>query len=135
MKACFKCNRWLALSEFYKHPAMGDGYLGKCKSCTRVDVRANREKRRDYYMEYDRERSKTPERLAGILASQERHPVRLKARRLVHSAIAGGRLVRLPCEVCGNPKSEGHHPDYDKPLEVMWLCRRHHSLQHRKEAA
>lgn len=23
-----------------------------------------------------------------------------------------------------------HHKDYDKPLEVTWLCRRHHMLEH-----
>jgi hypothetical protein len=45
-------------------------------------------------------------------------------------AVRSGRLVRKPCEVCGEPKSEGHHEDYHKPLEVVWLCRRHHKLAH-----
>jgi hypothetical protein len=86
MKACFKCNRCLPLTEFYKHPMMGDGHLGKCKECARLDVRANREKRRDYYLEYDRRRSRTPERRAGIRLSQVKWSDRQRARVLRHSS-------------------------------------------------
>jgi len=39
MKKCFKCHAELPLSEFYKHPMMADGRLGKCKLCTRKDTR------------------------------------------------------------------------------------------------
>jgi len=37
MKKCFKCNVEKELTEFYKHGAMGDGHLGKCKECTKAD--------------------------------------------------------------------------------------------------
>ena len=31
------------------------------------------------------------------------------------------------CSVVGcNEISERHHPNYDKPLEIIWLCRKHH---------
>lgn len=47
------------------------------------------------------------------------------------SAILSGKLVRLPCEMCGDKKSEGHHTDYGEPLKVSWLCRKHHEEWHR----
>lgn len=55
-----------------------------------------------------------------------------QAYREYHAALHAGTLVRQPCEVCGNPKSDGHHRDYTKPLEVVWLCSVHHVEEHRR---
>lgn len=41
-----------------------------------------------------------------------------------------GLLKPKPCEVCGEPKVDGHHEDYLKPLEVTWLCRKCHRRRH-----
>ncbi len=38
-----------------------------------------------------------------------------------------------PCEICDNPRTDKHHPDITKPLQIVWLCRRHHKERHRIE--
>lgn len=53
-----------------------------------------------------------------------------KARGMTNYAIRKERLKRLPCEVCSEQKTEAHHDDYNKPLEVRWLCRKHHREFH-----
>lgn len=130
-KVCFKCESELPITNFYKHPMMGDGHLGKCKACTRYDVRENRKKRVEYYNEYDRQRSKKPERIQAITA--KRDPVKHAAGLALRYAVKRGTVKKLPCEVCGEVRSEAHHPDYSKPLDVMWLCRKHHANVHRME--
>jgi len=55
-----------------------------------------------------------------------------KVRKLLYHEIANNKIVRGLCEVCGNQNAEGHHFDYSKPLEVIWLCPVHHKDMHRK---
>jgi ribosomal protein S27AE len=52
---------------------------------------------------------------------------------LVARAIREGVLVRQPCERCETAKTEAHHEDYSRPLDVVWLCRKCHSLRHREQ--
>jgi len=45
----------------------------------------------------------------------------------VSTELKSGRLIKQPCEVCGEFEYvEAHHKDYSKPLEINWLCRKHH---------
>ena len=50
----------------------------------------------------------------------------------VDYAIKTGRLARPDrCSKCGEKGFiDAHHENYDKPLEVMWLCRSCHKLHH-----
>jgi len=55
-----------------------------------------------------------------------------RAHALVAAALRAGTLKRGKCW-CGSLKVEGHHHDYSKPLDVVWLCRRHHLALHAEQ--
>jgi len=135
-KECFKCKTIMPLSEFYKHSAMGDGHLNKCKECTKNDATAHRNKNIEKIRLYDRTRGKELHRIKANTeiskAWREEDRRRTAAHSSVARAIRNGSLFRLPCVRCKEEKSVAHHEDYDKPLEVMWLCQPCHKQRHKE---
>ena len=132
-KECFKCLETKPLEAFYRHPRMKDGRLNKCIECTKVDVKNTRLSNIEKYRSYDRERDSLPHRkeLHKRVISQWRadHPKRRSAQMVLGYAVKRGEVSPLPCFVCG-AKAEAHHPDYDAPLAVSWLCPPHHKQAH-----
>lgn len=133
MKKCFKCGIEKDNSEFYTHPQTGDGLLGKCKDCTKKDVKQNR-KESEHSREYDRDRAKRPDRKKYMSDAQKRrrakYPEKNRAYLKVYRAIKKGIIKRENC-FCGQ-KAEAHHDDYKKPLDVIWLCKKHHEERHQQ---
>jgi hypothetical protein len=153
-KICFKqiaCgSEPQPLENFYKHPKMADGHLGKCIACTKKEV----EERRKYLEQHDpvwREKERLRQigkanrqkaRLRGTEVFRvwqkkagekwmRDNPNGKRAHGIVKRAIASGRLTRPNrCQRCGNkhPIIEAHHDDYSKPLDVEWLCKRCHTV-------
>ena len=135
-KKCFKCGVIKSLNNFYKHPNMPDGTVNKCKECSKKDVSENYRKNINHYIEYERNRFKKKERKEQIKKYQQKRREKFKgkeyARNKVNNSIRDGKLKRLPCEKCGEKKSEAHHADYRSPLKIIWLCRKHHLELHKK---
>ena len=135
-KKCFKCEKVKRLSEFYTHPQTEDGYLGKCKKCTKKDVKQNRKENPEYYRQYERSRNLTSTRKEQHKKSQQKHRAKYsnkyRARTAVGNALRDGRLQKGICVICGSENVEAHHDDYDKPLEVVWVCFKHHREIHEK---
>ena len=136
MKTCFKCNSVKPLTEFYKHNAMADGFLNKCRVCAKEDATKHRSKNIEKVREYDKLRSKNPERqkarIAVTKAWRHEDSRRAKCHNAVSRAITSGKLVRQNCERCNNENSLAHHEDYDRPLEVNWLCQICHKQRHKE---
>src|SRR5215472_2141615 len=79
-----------------------------------------------------------PDKMAAYRrAYRERHyvrkprePLKRYAKDVVRRLTASGGLERGPCVVCGIPDGHEHHPDYERPDEVVWLCNAHHKEVH-----
>jgi len=133
MKKCFKCNQEKPLSDFYKHKLMADGYLGKCKSCAKNDSyeRRHNSDAREKILEYDRARGNR-QSYSYVKEFREKYPKKYKAHCIINNAIRNKKLFREPCIICGKENAHAHHDDYDKPLNVRWLCPEHHMQWHAK---
>ena len=141
MKVCFKCNIEKPLSGYYRHKAMADGHLNKCKECTKKDSHKHRAENLERVRAYDRNRPNRAERikkqseyhktdkgkevsLTGMRNYRKANPDRYKANCAVSNAVRDGRLKRPSlCSKCLiECKPHAHHDDYSKPLSVRWLC-------------
>lgn len=149
MKTCNTCIESLNNDEFNKDKNTKDGLSYTCRRCTKIrkDVwlKNNPEKNSLYCRKYS---ANNPEK-KRVSANKWRienkskqliynakhyknskHIHKYKAYRLFQKALKQGRLIKLPCHICGNTKAEAHHEDYSKPLDVLWLCKRHHEDRH-----
>jgi hypothetical protein len=141
MRECTKCGAEKPLDDFYAHPMGPKGRQSACKECVKAGVRANRQRRIDYYREYDRTRAKEPHRVEArteyaktnpLGPRPEKDPVKRAARVAVGNAVRDGRIPRPPaCEICqAHCDTHAHHDDYTRPLDVIWVCTACHALIH-----
>ncbi len=110
-RVCSVCERRLPLWEFHRRRHyVRAGVRPACKACTsEAGQRARAEK---------------PPRV-----DSKKEKVRARTR----AAIRRGELTPLPCRVCGALEAFPHHETYDGDdayLEIVWLCRKHHALEH-----
>ena len=113
MKKCSLCNEEKDFSLFHKDKNTKTGCSTYCKSCKKLKdsslVRTYCKSKKNKWM--------------------KQFPERKKAHMKVYHAIKNGVLIKEPCFICGE-KSEAHHPDYSRPLDVVWLCASHHRQAH-----
>lgn len=118
-KPCPRCGKLLPVSEYGVRYQKGIlRYQSYCRPCS---------------VDRTQEWFDKPENYQKHLKRQQlRNRQKLYARNKVHAAIKAGKLKRQVCERCGSEKVEAHHADYEKPLEVRWLCKPHHAEHHRE---
>lgn len=151
-KICFRCNTNKPVTEFYKHKGMADGRLNKCKECCKIESIRNRLNNIDYYLEYDKSRSNLPHRIKAREAYRktdkgkksfiksrkkwlELNLIKRSAHIIVGNAVKSGKLIKSKiCENCNKESSRinGHHDNYDEPLNVRWLCSKCHAEWHKE---
>ena len=135
-KNCRICKIEKGLDNFYKNLTYRDGLDARCKDCHNLmsrtahllnydPVKKKNEKDKSYKANPNKYRE-------GNRRMNKKHPEQYKARYQFRNAVSLGLIKRMPCEKCGEQKSEGHHDDYSKPLEVRWLCKECHAIHHRK---
>jgi hypothetical protein len=123
-KTCNRCGESKPLDRFVKNKNSTGGYEHRCKDCRAKEDKARRS---EWLREYEREYRKEYRKNKGVKEKDS-------ARNKVTMAIRKGRVVRPDtCSLCGKTcKPQAHHHDYNKPFDVIWLCRLCHEAEHRK---
>ncbi len=103
-KQCSKCGQVKPLCNFYKRIDRPSGLRSQCKQCI---------------ADYDKSHK------AKTVGQQRAH-------RQARTALERGELIPPKnCQECGKEsKLDKNHDDYDKPLDVRWLCRACHKNRH-----
>jgi hypothetical protein len=134
MKKCFKCGEEKPISEFYKHKAMSDGVLGKCKSCAKMDVKNRYDSliQNHEFLERERERGRDKyHRLYVGVHNKTTQEVRKRWESKYPEKVMCSRLssnLKRPFE-----GAEKHHWSYNKEhaKDVIWLTKQEHKKAHR----
>lgn len=111
MSVCHKCKKeskiLMKVGGSIKKPTM------MCTACNTSRIRGYRKNPK--YRESANKASRKAYR---------KHKVKWLARLKARYAVSKGIIIKpKKCEVCNLVKIlQGHHEDYSKPLEVIWLC-------------
>lgn len=110
-KRCWMCKRNLPVGEFNYSRSNYDGLASYCRECGKEYKQQNYEQHFGEY--YERARQHRREK-----------PEMYRAYSIVEEAIKHGELIRPDvCSKCGkNDDIVAHHDDYDRPMDVVWLC-------------
>lgn len=147
MLACSKCKVLKPRSEFFKRNDSKRGYKSHCKSCERLysqqeHVLASHCVSSTKYQKTEKGKiasrasckrfRQTEAAKKSIIKSRTKYPERRSAQITLWNAVQSGKIVRPDCcSVCGiSCVPEGHHPDYSRPLYVIWLCKDCHEAAH-----
>jgi hypothetical protein len=151
-KTCSKCQETKGLESFSKNRSRPDGFRSSCKACDAISRKIYREKNLskvraaslNWYRE-NKERSNknhikwreenVEKSRSRNRAYRERNQDKVKCRNKTRAALKSGRLIKPPyCSINNSTCSknlEVHHNDYRDPMNVFWLCKKHHVAWHR----
>lgn len=131
LRNCIYCHKDKDLSEFYNcktvSSAIKDGHSKWCRECQSI-------KYSDWYKKNKRP-NREPSYGKGNFSlwyHTGNNRLHVLCKNKVLYAIKTGKLKKaIVCESCGLIKKlHGHHRNYNKPLEVVWLCASCHQKEH-----
>jgi hypothetical protein len=123
---------------------MSSGYLNFCKKCHDVKMKKyecnhrnkpeNIEKQRIFYSKWYKlnGRNRTIKQLDDVNNWHNNNPEKVNAHRILRKNIKLGKInIPVRCTICSSEsKLSGHHCDYSKPLDVIWVCYSCHKKIH-----
>jgi ribosomal protein S27AE len=136
MKHCNTCNTDKEESEFHIRKASKDGLAAKCKQCAKKydDARANLPHRVSARLQYSKTENYRLSHNAANHKWEKSNQKKKSASCSVNNAVRDHKIEKpTHCSECNTETQlHGHHDDYNKPLEVRWLCSKCHRAWHKE---
>jgi hypothetical protein len=112
-RECSKCKSMLPISDFWRNKNKIGGRERVCKTCSTARQKAQRQT--DEYREKDK---------LYLQKHRNENRDKYRARWLVDYHLRKGNIQKPErCEQCKKmDKLTAHHKDYNKPLDIVWLC-------------
>jgi hypothetical protein len=125
----YKRNKNIRLEKIHKY---NEKNREKINERQRDYNKKNLEERRIKSNEYTKTEKAKKVALEYYEKNKETLKIKRNARNKLRYHIKTGKIIRpKKCEKClENCIPEGHHNDYNKPLEIEWLCIRCHKNKH-----
>jgi hypothetical protein len=129
-KRCSYCRKTKPVDQFHRRSNCASGCQSRCKECRykTVDQAVKQTANQQW---------RTKNSVIHNAANQKwraNNRAKTRAHKLLDEAVKNGDLERPDtCERCGLKSSRalhGHHRDYSRPLEVLWLCAKCHGAEH-----
>jgi len=147
-KKCCKCKETKNCSFFDRNRSQKDGLQTMCKKCRqeyrirnqkmlaskqRVYAKENRDKIISYRKSEHGRRMKNERAKVYVVRNRKK----VRARSMIAKRVYRGKIKKPnKCSKCKKTFEKryihGHHHDYDKPLDVKWLCHWCHMRLHHK---
>lgn len=138
MKKCLGCKLELPLEEFYKARGIPRPRCKKCHAKQGLQWKAsNPEKVKSWVLRYQKAH---PEKArvwnnAATRKWKAANKDKRVAQHKISNSIRDKKLLRQECVVCTKlglrAPGQAHHSDYNRPLDVTWLCHKHHRAWHK----
>ena len=147
-KKCSACRKIKSIKDFWCYKSKRRNSIkiavpSKCKVCAVIyhkkwyyssDGQAfkhlNKERRNSQHKKYRQSKKGKIVQIRKANKMWLKYPEKRRAREQLRYAVRTGKIIKSLCEVCNDSVVFGHHNDYNKPLEVNWLCMTHHREVH-----
>lgn len=140
LNTCKDCKSLYKKQHYESHK---EDYLKRSKSQRERDPDGYKEYLHKYYRDnrellleknkqYNKSHSEQRKEYLKRYRSIEDTKIKIKARSMLNHAVQNGLIERPDsCECCGKKcVPEAHHDNYNKPYEVIWLCKNCHENEH-----